>query len=127
MYLTLRGIFSRVDNYQRMCFTFHGGICDDGKKDDTQWRLQRQFTTLHYTNLPFANGEFFVHPPKGALKDDGELPEDFQKLISRQVEVVVKAMPYKFISKLKGNLGEEVKGVKFTLDNIRPIKLADSS
>lgn len=100
MELVLYGHFSFIDKYLKLKFTH---------LDDSLEKLQKHCSG---TTFPYTEDDFNV------VLATKYVPPDIKKLVGLDCRCRVKMQPYKFISKLEVNKGEEVEGCRLLLLDI---------
>jgi hypothetical protein len=114
MELRLQGHLSRIQ-YGKLRFTYLR--CDTRDTyhtytDDTKHKLERHCGVEH---VPYDAAEFTVCLPSEYKNSP---PADIMALVGLDCTLLVRVIPYKFISRLAANAGQQVNGTRLVLQDI---------
>ena len=107
----LLGIFSRIDDKQRLVIVF--------LDDDNSTRQKLANTCGKFPYKPYTHEDFTLTMPKWA--PSVENATDITSLIGLRVQIHATPIPYKFVSPAAKNKGEFIEGTRLVLESIKQI------
>ncbi len=110
MSIKLEGHFSSIDKYHKLKFTFE----DDTSRDKLVKLCDHHAQEDDAMKRPYTLEQFTVMLPRSF-----RITDDIRDLVGLGCVLHVRPTVYCFTSKLDNNAGEQVRGVRLTLIDIR--------